>query len=202
MATAALHNETTATREAILDAAQTRLLRFGYHKTTMSEIAEDAGMSAANLYRHFRNKQDIVAECTARCIDERLERLRAVVDDPALDAASKLERYALELVDDGHALIGPDSMVGELVDTMLHERPDLLRSKIEIHDALIERILNDGVRAGEFAIADVPATARAIFTAFAMFDSPVFVGLFDRAEFDRRAAGVAAALVNGLKPRA
>lgn len=60
-------------REAILTAAQTRLLRFGYHKTTMAEIANEAGMSAANLYRYFKNKQDIVAECADRCIDDRLQ---------------------------------------------------------------------------------------------------------------------------------
>ena len=62
MSTATAHSPSELVREAILDAAQARLLRFGYHKTTMSEIADDAGMSAANLYRYFRNKQDIVAD--------------------------------------------------------------------------------------------------------------------------------------------
>ena len=33
-------------RETILDAAQHRLLAYGYHKTTMAEIAEDAGWRA------------------------------------------------------------------------------------------------------------------------------------------------------------
>ena len=50
------------THNIILDAAEARLLHFGYNKTTMAEIAEDAGMSAANLYRYFKNKQEIAVK--------------------------------------------------------------------------------------------------------------------------------------------
>ncbi len=187
-------------REAILDAAQTRLLRFGYHKTTMSEIADDAGMSAANLYRYFRNKQDIVAECTARCMDERLGRLRAVVGDENFDAREKLRRYALELVDDSHALTAADSMMGELVDAVTRDRPDLLHSKFAAHYELIAEILESGNRSGELLVRDIAATARYIFTTFAFFDVPLFVGLYERREFDERANGVVELLINGLRP--
>ena len=116
-------------REAILTAAQARLLRFGYHKTIMAEIANKARMSAANLYRYFKNKQDIVAECTNRCIDDRLQSSRAIVRDSNLSPSEKLLTYAAELVADSHALTGPVSMIGELIDTVTRERRDLLRSK-------------------------------------------------------------------------
>lgn len=198
MSSAPAHAPPELVREAILDAAQARLLRFGYHKTTMSEIADDAGMSAANLYRYFRNKQDIVAECTARCMDERLGRLRAVVNDDTFDARDKLRRYALELVDDSHALTAADSMMGELVDAVTRDRPDLLHSKFSAHYDLIAEILESGNRSGEFSVANVPATARYIFTTFAFFDVPLFVGLYERREFDERATGVVDLLINGL----
>ena len=48
----------------IIDAAIRRFSEYGYNKTTMAEIAEDAAMSAANLYRYFKNKQDIAAVCS------------------------------------------------------------------------------------------------------------------------------------------
>lgn len=185
-------------REAILDAAQARLLRFGYHKTTMSEIADDTGMSAANLYRYFRNKQDLVAECAARCMDERLGRLRAVVRNAAFGACDKLRHYALEIVDDSHELTAADSMMGELVDAVCRDRPDLLHSKFAAHYDLIAEILESGNRSGEFSVADVEATARYIFTTFAFFDVPLFVGLYERREFDERATGVVELLINGL----
>ena len=93
---------TCDTATVILNAAQARLLEFGYHKTTMAEIAADCGMSAANLYRYFANKEEIAAECATRCMNERLERLRPIVEDASTSAADKLLAYALMLVEDSH----------------------------------------------------------------------------------------------------
>jgi len=198
------HSDSEETREFILDAAQARLLRFGYHKTTMAEIAQDTGMSAANLYRYFKNKQDIVAECTVRCLHERLDRLQRIVRDPACTPSEKLRRYARELVDDSHALAGVDSMVGELVDAVTRERPDVLHAHNEFHFALLGEILEAGVTAAEFAPMDVESTACAIFSAFTLFEVPLFVGFYSRDEFDRRADGVVDLILNGLRqsPRA
>lgn len=198
MSSATEHANPDLVRETILDAAQARLLRFGYHKTTMAEIADDTGMSAANLYRYFKNKQDIVAECTARCVDERLERLRVVVRDESLSACEKLRRYAFELVDDSHELTEADSMMGELVDAVTRDRPDLLHSKFAVHYDLIGEILESGNASGEFRVANVRSTSQYIFAAFAIFDVPLFVGLYERREFEDRAAGVVDLLINGL----
>ena len=48
-----------AQKAAILTAAVGLFTRYGFAKTTISEIARDCGMSPANLYRYFRNKQAI-----------------------------------------------------------------------------------------------------------------------------------------------
>lgn len=188
-----------ATREFILDAAQDRLIRFGYHKTTMAEIAESSGMSAANLYRYFKNKKDIVAECTVRCLNDRIERLRLIVDDVATSPGEKLKRYALEIVDDTHSLAGPDSMIGELVDTITRERPDVLHAQNEILIGLIREILEAGIEAGDFKSTDVDVAARDVFAAFTIFEVPLFIGFYSREEFDRRAVGIAELIVNGLR---
>jgi AcrR family transcriptional regulator len=50
-----------ATREVILEAARRRFLRFGPRKTTMDEVAREAGCSRTTLYAHFRNKEDLYA---------------------------------------------------------------------------------------------------------------------------------------------
>ena len=49
------------TRDAILEAARRRFLRFGPRKTTMDEVAREAGCSRTTLYAHFRNKADLYA---------------------------------------------------------------------------------------------------------------------------------------------
>jgi AcrR family transcriptional regulator len=47
------------TRAGILEAARRRFLRFGVPKTTMDEVAREAGCSRTTLYSHFRNKEDL-----------------------------------------------------------------------------------------------------------------------------------------------
>ena len=49
------------TRDGILEAARRRFLRFGVRKTTVDEVAREAGCSRTTLYAHFRNKQDLYA---------------------------------------------------------------------------------------------------------------------------------------------
>ena len=158
-------------------------------------------MSAANLYRYFENKKDIVEECASRIIDRRLERLRKVAHNPNTTASEKLIKYALELVDDAHAVVTEDSMIGELVDTITKERPALLHTKNAIHYTLISEILHAGVECSEFDVSDIEETARHIHAAYTLFDVPIFVGTYDRSEFDRRAVGIATLIVNGLRAK-
>jgi AcrR family transcriptional regulator len=189
------------TRQQILDAAQVRLVQYGYHKTTMAEIADDVGMSAANLYRYFKSKEDIAADCAARCLNERLARLRTIAQRAGTDAASRLTDYALELVADSHALAGRDSKIGELVATITRQRPALVHEKLGVHERLIADILTDGAARGELDVDDAEDAARQVLGALMLFDVPLFVGLYPRAEFERRARATVSLLLDGLRPR-
>src|SRR3712207_61915 len=53
-------------RARILDAAEHCFVRSGFHRTTMQDVAAEAGMSPGNLYRYFRSKDAIVAGLTER----------------------------------------------------------------------------------------------------------------------------------------
>jgi TetR/AcrR family transcriptional repressor of uid operon len=47
-------------RERILEAAERAFVRHGFHAATMQHVAEEADMSAGNLYRYFPSKEAIV----------------------------------------------------------------------------------------------------------------------------------------------
>lgn len=49
------------TRDAVLDAAQSRLLSDGYASTTVASIAADAGVSVETIYKAFTSKAGLVA---------------------------------------------------------------------------------------------------------------------------------------------
>jgi AcrR family transcriptional regulator len=58
----ALAEESTAERrKLILDAAERCFTRSGFHRATMQDVAEEAGMSTGNLYRYFPSKDALVA---------------------------------------------------------------------------------------------------------------------------------------------
>lgn len=48
-----------ATRQQLLDAGREVFAEHGYVAATMSQVAEQAGMSMGALYRYFRNKDDL-----------------------------------------------------------------------------------------------------------------------------------------------
>lgn len=48
-------------RKLILDAAEQSFSRSGFHRTTMQDVAAEAGMSPGNLYRYFPSKDALVA---------------------------------------------------------------------------------------------------------------------------------------------
>jgi TetR/AcrR family transcriptional regulator, repressor for uid operon len=47
-------------RTHILDAAERSFARAGFHRTTMQDVAAEAGMSPGNLYRYFQSKDALV----------------------------------------------------------------------------------------------------------------------------------------------
>src|SRR5262249_59311547 len=71
-------------RDAILDAAERLLARYGFKKTTIDDLAREAGIGKGRVYRQFPSK-DEVALCTIdRIVERLLLRLRALAgsDEP------------------------------------------------------------------------------------------------------------------------
>jgi TetR/AcrR family transcriptional regulator, repressor for uid operon len=58
-------------RAHILEAAERAFVRYGFHAATMTQVADEAGMSAGNLYRYFPSKEAIVE---GLCLHDQVER--------------------------------------------------------------------------------------------------------------------------------
>ncbi len=182
----------------IVEAAHNRFRHYGYGKTTMAEIAADTGMSAANLYRYFKSKQDIIAECANRCMCERVDRLRAAIRKPGLSAIEQLQTYVLTDLNMSHEMAEDDEKISELVNNITLQRPDMVYKKIEAENGLIAEILSHGNETGEFAIDDITNSASTIHMSLVVFNVPIFMSLFSLEEFKEKANSIINLIVTGL----
>lgn len=49
-------------KELIMSSAETIFTRFGYHKTSMDDIAKEAGIGKGTIYYYYKSKEDILLE--------------------------------------------------------------------------------------------------------------------------------------------
>lgn len=194
-------DKTDTVREQILDAAWDRLSHYGLNKTTMVEIAEDCSMSAANLYRYFKNKNDIASACCGRAMDQTADELSELVRDSRLSATEKLTQYAVRMVERNVEHSAGKNKIGELVANMTENNSDLIHEKIGVHDRLIAEILAQGNASGEFMVDDIVKTAGLIYTSLVAFDVPLFANLYPLETYRKFASNLIALLITGIGVR-
>src|SRR5205809_5468610 len=68
-------------RDQILEAAGEHFSRYGYDKTTVSDLAKAIGFSKAYIYKFFASKQAIGEMICANCLREIEAKVRAAVDE-------------------------------------------------------------------------------------------------------------------------
>lgn len=190
------------TASQILEAAEQRFRTYGYNKTTMAEIATDVGMSTANLYRYFRNKLDIAADCAKSCLNKRAELLKAVVDQQNLSADDKLELFFLTLARHTYTEANDNIKINELIEHIITERQDIVKQKNQHERAFLAEILAQGNTQGLFDVKDVIATAEVVHVSLALFQTPLFMSLYDIETFEELATRSARLIVNGLSRHA
>ena len=80
---------------AILEAARRRFVRFGPRKTTMDEVAREAGCSRTTLYAHFRNMLDLYGNLLQQDAEDFIRESESVLDSG--DSARKKIRRIVEV---------------------------------------------------------------------------------------------------------
>ena len=119
---AKLASPATTTRDRILGAAFTLFGRYGFKRTSMEDIASEAGLSRTALYLQFRNKEDIFRDLAASLHEEALlgaeaalagdlplsDRLRAAVEAKTLKMIEIIQAspHGSELMDEKNRLCG------------------------------------------------------------------------------------------------
>jgi TetR/AcrR family transcriptional regulator, fatty acid metabolism regulator protein len=74
---------TDARREQVTTAVLQILGKGGVTGLTIGQIAKAVGMSEGNLYRHFKDKEDVISEAAKRVVGDLKGRLDSVMDGSA-----------------------------------------------------------------------------------------------------------------------
>lgn len=80
------------TRENILKAALSMYTKKGYYKTTVDDIAEEAGVSTGIAYRYFRNKKDLLLSVISYGADN-IESIVSIDKISELNEITDLRQY-------------------------------------------------------------------------------------------------------------
>jgi TetR/AcrR family transcriptional regulator len=85
-------------RRAILDRSAELFAAHGYDRASMSKIADACGVSKANLYHYYRDKEEILFDVIRLHLEELLEAVEAA-DQPGLSPESRLRSLVAALLE-------------------------------------------------------------------------------------------------------
>src|SRR3954468_21381974 len=84
-------------RDAILDATDSLLSRYGYKKMTIDDLAHEVGIGKGSIYLHFTSKEEIALSHIDRII-ERLKRRLHQIMAKEISADEKIREMLIDRV--------------------------------------------------------------------------------------------------------
>jgi AcrR family transcriptional regulator len=164
-------------RSEIVDAARRLVYTVGYERMTIQDILDDLHISKGAFYHYFRSKQDLLETLIGRMLDEGVQLLNAIANDPTLPALAKLQRFFADAgrwktdqkdfllsvlrvwYDDGNAIV----------------REKILSAQVEQVGPLLAGIIRQGIAEGTMN-TPFPDEAGALFLVLGQANQSAMVG--------------------------
>jgi AcrR family transcriptional regulator len=188
------------TRDAILDATDRLLTRYGYKKMTIEDLAQEVGIGKGSVYLHFQSKEEIALSH----IDRIIERLKMQLQTIAAKRSSVDTRLHKMLVE--RVLFRFDSVqhYKQSLDEMLsYVRPKLLERRKRYFNEearIFQLVIAEGQRSEHFVAGDPFDIALTLLSATNSLlpYSLSAIELGNRAEVTDRIEKTARVLIKGL----
>ena len=140
------------TRDKILSVANKLFSRFGFHKTSMDEIARIARKAKGSLYYHFASKEDLFKEVVSKEIANLKVQLSVIVNNSDLSASGKTKAYLIKRME----ILNDAANYHETIKADFFEHFDFiddLRNELdEWEKANLKKLITEGIEKGEFVI--------------------------------------------------
>jgi len=186
-------------RAQVLKAAEKLLRHYGPAKTTIGDIAREAGIGVGSVYLEFCSKDDIVAELARRRHDRVLQAMRRAAEQGtfARRLAAALEARVIEMLEmsreGAHACDLVLCSAGAVKVAYGRFRSEEL--------AFVAELLEAGSESGEFQVSAPFEAAELLQRVYATFSPPwLFEG--ERVQTLRLLAAMTDLVLRGLLARA
>lgn len=188
-----VRNGATGRDVSLLDAASRRFVAVGIAKTTMEDIAREAGAGKATLYRYYPNKAAVVDALVRRENERFTRRLTRAVDE-GRTAAEKIEGAFVTALDflRSHPMLNKS----------LREEPDILLPYLTLRSGpmvqtgmrIFQSVIEQGMQAGEFRRVHPEWAAETLFRLVMSFFSlpPLAIRVDDADQVREYAHGLVA----------
>ncbi len=152
--------------DRIIAAAGQRFRYYGIAKTTMQEIAADAGVAVGTLYLYFKNKDDLMVACAGEFVERHRREMAEVLACKA-SPPEKLRRYVVGRFRAAEETRTATRHAVELTRAVLRLKPDRLVEEGQMMFDTVVRILREGVQRRIFRVASVEDDAKVFLLSIA-----------------------------------
>jgi AcrR family transcriptional regulator len=151
-------------KSELLDCAQSLFFQQGYDATSVNDVIAKAGISKGAFYHHYPSKEALLEGLAARLARRNVAQLQDILDDPSLDALSRLNSFlsksrhmkvesARETWAAFEAVFRPENIV------LYHRTHAAL---IAVMTPVLTKIISQGIEELRFKVPDAEGTAEMI----------------------------------------
>ncbi len=155
----------TSTEDRILEVATKRFGDFGYRRTSIAEIARDAGLAVGTVYRYFAGKEELFLGVLRRLNRAWENEARGALAGPG-DAMERMRRLGAASV--GFAAEHPllESLLGRDTEIIFAPLLDqMYREHVDTIVGMMTDAVRQGVAEGTFVDVDPEHAAYLLFLA-------------------------------------
>lgn len=187
-------------RDEILDAAERLYDAMGFEKVTVTDVARALGMSPANLYRSFANRQAIDEAVTKRTLaaveDAAWQVARAAAADPIAAFRQLCSDIALKMSD----ILFRSGRASDLCLAATRGHWPPVRDFTDTLHGVIRHVIAEGQRQGVMR-ADLPLeqTSAAVVSAMVKVWHPVMLDTFGIADLESETAALTQLVLSALQ---
>lgn len=164
-------------KQAIHEAAKRVFQKWGVNKTTMEDIAREAGKGKSTLYYYFKSKEEIFEYVVTEEFSYMLDNSKRQIEN-IKSAREKLRQYIVAMLEEMKKTVSIYPIVsGEIKGKK--EFIERIQKKLDLkEEAIIKDILSVGLESGEFSILckdQLDKTASVILAIVRGFELYLFV---------------------------